>query len=74
MIKTQKLMVEQSLKSSEQLWMCPSWKASTVHFTALKATNPSINDKENNLTLEVAQHLGMSFGQLLWTAPKDWCV
>ncbi len=27
-------------------------------FTALKATNPSINDKENNLTLEVAQHLG----------------
>lgn len=27
-------------------------------FTALKVTNPSINDKEWNLTLEVAQHLG----------------
>lgn len=26
--------------------------------TALKATNPSINDKKDNLTLEVAQHLG----------------
>lgn len=27
-------------------------------FTALKLTNPSINDQEWNLTLEVAQHLG----------------
>ena len=27
-------------------------------FNALKVTNPSINDKENNLVLEVAQHLG----------------
>lgn len=27
-------------------------------FTALKTTNPSINEKEWNLTLEVAQHLG----------------
>ncbi|HMO03643.1 MAG TPA: F0F1 ATP synthase subunit beta [Kiritimatiellia bacterium] len=27
-------------------------------FTALKVTNPSINDQPNNLTLEVAQHLG----------------
>ena len=27
-------------------------------FTALKVTNPSINDKPWNLTLEVAQHLG----------------
>ncbi len=27
-------------------------------FTSLKATNPSISDKEWNLTLEVAQHLG----------------
>ncbi len=27
-------------------------------FTALKTTNPSINDQEWNLTLEVAQHLG----------------
>jgi F-type H+-transporting ATPase subunit beta len=26
--------------------------------TALKTTNPSINDKEYNLTIEVAQHLG----------------
>ena len=26
--------------------------------TALKVTNPSINDKANNLTLEVSQHLG----------------
>ncbi len=27
-------------------------------YTALKVTNPSINDKEDNLILEVAQHLG----------------
>ena len=27
-------------------------------FNALKVTNPSINDKEGNLVLEVAQHLG----------------
>ncbi|MDD7987435.1 F0F1 ATP synthase subunit beta [Lentisphaera marina] len=27
-------------------------------FNALKVTNPSINDKEDNLVLEVAQHLG----------------
>ncbi|MDZ4243339.1 MAG: F0F1 ATP synthase subunit beta, partial [Candidatus Omnitrophota bacterium] len=27
-------------------------------YSALKASNPSINDKKNNLTLEVAQHLG----------------
>ena len=27
-------------------------------FNALRVTNPSINDKENNLVLEVAQHLG----------------
>lgn len=27
-------------------------------FTALKLTNPSINDEDDNLTLEVAQHLG----------------
>ncbi|MCM8538739.1 MAG: F0F1 ATP synthase subunit beta [Lentisphaeraceae bacterium] len=27
-------------------------------FNALKVTNPSINDKENNLVLEVSQHLG----------------
>ncbi len=27
-------------------------------FTALKVSNPSINDKPGNLTLEVAQHLG----------------
>src|SRR5688500_16586874 len=26
--------------------------------TALLTTNPAINDKKNNLTLEVAQHLG----------------
>src|SRR5580698_9256936 len=27
-------------------------------FNALKLTNKAINDQENNLTLEVAQHLG----------------
>ena len=27
-------------------------------FNAVKLTNPSINDKEGNLVLEVAQHLG----------------
>ena len=27
-------------------------------FNALRVTNPSINDKENNLVLEVSQHLG----------------
>jgi F-type H+-transporting ATPase subunit beta len=27
-------------------------------YTALKVTNPSIDDREHNLTLEVAQHLG----------------
>ncbi|MFT5169627.1 MAG: F-type H+-transporting ATPase subunit beta, partial [Candidatus Omnitrophota bacterium] len=27
-------------------------------FTALKITNPTIDDREHNLTLEVAQHLG----------------
>jgi F-type H+-transporting ATPase subunit beta len=29
-------------------------------YTALKVTNPAINDKADNLTLEVAQHLGES--------------
>jgi F-type H+-transporting ATPase subunit beta len=29
--------------------------------TALKVTNPAIDDKEDNLTLEVAQHLGNNF-------------
>ena len=29
-------------------------------YTALKVTNPSINDKEWNLVLEVAQHIGES--------------
>ena len=27
-------------------------------FTALTVTNPQLSDKENNLVLEVAQHLG----------------
>ena len=27
-------------------------------YNALRVTNPSIDDKENNLVLEVAQHLG----------------
>lgn len=27
-------------------------------FTALRVSNPSINDKEGNLVLEVAQHVG----------------
>src|SRR4051794_16536840 len=27
-------------------------------YTALRVSNPSIDDKEGNLTLEVAQHLG----------------
>ena len=29
-------------------------------YTALKVTNPAINDKEWNLVLEVAQHIGES--------------
>ena len=29
-------------------------------YNALKLSNPSINDQEDNLTLEVALHLGVS--------------
>ena len=31
-------------------------------YNALKVTNPAISDKEGNLILEVAQHLGIPLG------------
>jgi len=41
-------------------------------YTALKTTNPSIDQREENLTLEVAQHLGENTSARTWCAASPW--
>jgi F-type H+-transporting ATPase subunit beta len=43
-------------------------------YTALKLTNPSINDQEDNLVLEVAQHLGESMARCIAMDSTDGLV
>ena len=39
-------------------------------YNALRVTNPAIDDRENNLVLEVAQHLGENAVRTIpWTQP-----
>ena len=40
-------------------------------FTALRVSNPSINDKAGNLVLEVAQHIGDNIARCIAMASTD---